>query len=268
MNFRLMTRHRSSRRVQRARRKVWRKLRPLCRFGSGTFAVVLIISGLQVVANADDISSNIGSEYRFTKRPYVAAGAGLTHLKPRSPNSALTIEDDRDAGAHLAIGYDFSRLLSAELYAASLGSASVGFLGAPVGDVDYQVFGISAIAYLLNTQSGTFLNRSNGRGDARRTGMSLYGRFGVGGLGNSSDVAYRRDHSSHAVFGVGLEYGFENGFAVRGEYMSMDTDAQYVTASLVKRFGRTPAVPTAKTADKNDPPADDASTGIDIEPFL
>jgi len=239
-----------------------RPIRSLLRVATGVLAICLVFSGLFVVANADDVDTS-----RFTKRPYVAIGAGPTHLRPHSPNPALTIDDNSDVGAHVAIGYDFSRLFTAELYAASLGSAAVGFLGAPVGDVDYEVFGLSGIAYLLNTQSGTFLNSSNGRGDFRREGLSLYGRFGIGSLSNDSNVSFRRDHASHAVFGVGLEYGFRNGIALRGEYMAIDTDAQYITASILKRFGKVPSAPTQRIATAKVPDSDEPKNGIAIDPL-
>ena len=277
MSLRSMPAHRQSKRsfggigrsglTTFAPRRLLCMARSLFRFGSAVFAIGLIVSGLHVVANADESGNDVLTNSSFVKRPYVAAGAGLTHLKPRSPNPALTIEDDRDAGFHVAIGYDFSRLLSAEVYVASLGSASVGFFGAPVGDIDYQVYGASAIAYLLNSRSGTFLNSSNGRGDARREGLSLYGRFGIGGLRNDGDVNYRRDHVSHVVFGAGLEYGFSNGLALRGEYITMDTDAQYVTASLVKRFGKSAPEPAKKIAADKVPAGDAATTGVVIDPL-
>ncbi len=234
-------------------------VRPVFRFCAGVFAVSLIVSGLHAVANADESSDDV-TRSPFVKRPYVAIGTGPTHLKPRSPSPALTIQDDNDIGFHIAIGYDFSRLLSAEVYAASLGSASVGFLGAPVGDVDYEVYGATAIAYLFNNQSGSFLRSSNGRGDARREGLSLYGRFGIGVLtDDDGNVDTQRDHTSHAVFGLGLEYGFKNGFALRGEYIGLDTDAQYLTATLVKRFGKLPSVSAAKIAANKGPSVDTAS---------
>ena len=71
-----------------------RVVRPIFRTCSGVFAVSLILGGLYAVANADE-SSNDVSKSSFVKRPYVAIGAGPTHLKPRSPSPiALTIQDD------------------------------------------------------------------------------------------------------------------------------------------------------------------------------
>ena len=240
-----------------------RVVRPFFRTCSGVFAVSLILGGLYAVANADESSDDV-SKSSFVKRPYVAIGVGPTHLKPRSPSPiALTIQDDNDVGFHVAIGYDFSRLLSAEVYAASLGSASVGFLGAPVGDVDYEVYGATAIAYLFNSRSGSFLSQSNGQGDVRREGLSLYGRFGIGVLtDDDGNVDTQRDHTSHAAFGLGLEYGFKNGFALRGEYIALDTDAQYLTATLVKRFGKLPPASTAKIALDKGPGADTAPAAV------
>jgi len=101
----------------------------------------------------------------------------------------------------------------------------------------YQVYGINALAYLFNSRSGSLLNTSTS-GLHRREGLSFFGRFGIGGLQNNSDLDYERDYASHAVFGLGLEYGFRNGFALRAEIQGFDEDARYVSASVLKRFGK------------------------------
>ena len=135
------------------------------------------------------------------------------------------------------VGYDIERWLTAELYFADLGEAEVGFLGESVGEVGYQVFGASALAYLYNNRSGSLFSHST-TGLHRREGLSLYGRFGIGGMQNDTELDYRRDYASHAVFGLGVEYGFRNGFAVRAELQGFDTDARYASASILKRFGQ------------------------------
>ena len=174
----------------------------------------------------------------FTKRFYLNGGIGVSRLDPEGSNDALRISDKTDFGAHLALGYDLSRLLTVEAYVATLGSAEVEFLGTDAGSVDYTVFGLSAIGYLLNSRSGFFLGDDDQTGLYRREGLSLYGRVGLGGMDNDSDrVDFRRDHDVHAAFGVGVEYGFANGFALRTELMSLDTDAKYFNVGVLKRFG-------------------------------
>lgn len=189
----------------------------------------------------------------FKKRAYIGAGVGATVLTPKTPNSSLTVGDDTDTGFHITAGYDFTSRLSAEIYVADFGAAGINFLGTPVGDIDYTVAGVSAIAYLLNTESGF-----SSVGTSNRQGLSLYARAGLGGVSASSDseVDYKVNHPVHLALGLGAEYGFKNGFAVRGELMALDTDQQYVNVSLLKRFGQVrsagPAVIAAVPAADSD----------------
>ena len=174
----------------------------------------------------------------FSQRFYINAGVGVTRLKPESPTSALTISDSSDIGGHLGFGFDVNRFLTIEGYAADLGEADIQFLGDDVGSIGYQVFGLSAIAYLFNSRSGFSLIDSDVQGLFRREGLSIFGRGGIGHMRNSADrVDFFRDYPNHAVFGLGLEFGFESGFALRAELMGMDTDARYLHVGVLKRFG-------------------------------
>lgn len=194
---------------------------------STAFAVVLL--GIWSTAPAQD----------FTKRFYINGGLGITHVEPESSSAALQISDNEDAGGHLAVGFDVNRFLTVEAYAADLGQAEVEFLDDPVGDVEYQVYGISALGYLLNSQSGVSWGDEELDGLFRREGASLYGRIGLGHMTNdSTQVKYYRDHPNHAAFGLGVEYGFANGVALRTELMALDTDARYWNVGILKRFGR------------------------------
>ena len=181
-------------------------------------------------------------ESDFKKRFYVNGGIGITEIEPRTPSDSITVSDNTDAGGHLALGYDINRFLSIEGYAADLGKSQIAFLGSDVGSIDYQVYGLSALGYLFNTRSGSSFRDSDVDGLFRREGLSLYGRIGVGQMQNSSEgVQYRQDHPTHAAFGIGLEYGFTNGFAIRTELMAMDTDAKYLNIGILKRFGKSRA---------------------------
>lgn len=207
-------------------------------------AVTLLIAGGFMVAEAD------GNEPAFKKRFYVGAGVGVTQLEPKVPHNSLSVTEDQDTGFHLAAGFDFNSRLSAEAYFADLGSADIAFLGTDVGSIDYQVFGVSALVYFLNSSSG--LSGSNAGGLARREGLSLYGRAGLGAVDAESEIDHKVNHEVHLALGLGAEYGFRNGFAVRGEYIAMDTDMHYATVSLIKRFGKpgsaAPAAPLVTTA--------------------
>ncbi len=197
----------------------------------------ILMAGMAVLFSQDSRAED------FTQRLYINGGIGVTQVEPESPSDALTISDKNDSGGHLALGYDISRMFSVEAYAADLGTAEVEFLGAEAGSVDYQVYGVSLLGYLYNSRSGLALGDSETNGLFRREGLSLYGRAGIGHILNDSNrVEYTRDYPNHAAFGLGLEYGFENGFALRSELMSMDTDAKYFNVGVLKRFGSVPVV--------------------------
>lgn len=199
-------------------------------------AVTALLTGTAGTVSADETDTS-----DFTRRVYINGGLGITKVEPESPTDALTISDDSDSGGHLAIGYDLSRIFTVEGYVADLGTAEVDFLGMHAGSIDYQVFGLSLLGYLVNSRSGVSFIDSDTDGLFRREGLSLYGRVGIGHMENDAErVEYFRDYSTHAAFGLGLEYGFRNGFALRTELMSMDTDAKYLNVGLLKRFGSVP----------------------------
>ncbi len=197
----------------------------------------LLTAGMATVFTQDSRAED------FTQRLYINGGIGVTQVEPESPSDALTISDKNDSGGHLGLGYDLSRMFSVEAYVADLGTAEVEFLGAEAGSIDYQVYGVSLLGYLYNSRSGSAIGDSDTNGLFRREGLSLYGRAGIGHMLNDANgVEYTRDYPNHAAFGLGLEYGFENGFALRSEIMSMDTDAKYFNVGVLKRFGGVPVV--------------------------
>ncbi|NND92198.1 MAG: OmpA family protein [Granulosicoccus sp.] len=209
-----------------------------------TISLVVTSAALLAGAAIPGLHAQEMRDADFSKRVYVTGGLGLTRVEPESPSDALTISDNSDTGAHLGLGYDLNRMLSVEVYVADLGTAEVEFLGTAAGSVDYQVFGLSLLGYLVNSRSGFVLADSQPEGLFRREGLSVYARVGIGHMENDADrVDYFRDYPTHAAFGLGLEYGFRNGFALRTELMSLDTDAQYANVGILKRFGDVPAVP-------------------------
>lgn len=221
----------------------------------------LTVSGLYSLAFADshDSSQNAG---QFTQRVYAGIGFGASVLTPEDECPCLGVSDDASAGFSVTLGYDINRWLSAEVYYANLGSAEIEFLGTDVGPVDYSVAGISAIGYLFNSRSGWLFSNS-AQGMQRREGLSLYGRVGLGTIANDTELDYSRDYPVHQAVGLGAEYGFKNGFAMRAEFTSYDADAQFASISLLKRFGRVEdsiaaAVPIAAVAT----PSPDAEPSI------
>ena len=213
-------------------------------------AVSLAVGSALLTAGMATVFTQNSMAEDFKQRLYINGGIGMTQVEPESPSDALTISDRNDSGGHLGLGYDLSRMFSVEAYVADLGTAEVEFLGTEAGSVDYQVFGVSLLGYLYNSRSGSAIGDSDTTGLFRREGLSLYARAGIGHMLNDSDgVEYTRDYPNHAAFGLGLEYGFENGFALRSEIMSMDTDAKYFNVGVLKRFGSVaPVVPVVVAA--------------------
>ena len=222
--------------------------RPAVRGALASLAIVLIGAGVQdalpEAAAQDDPS--------FSRRAYVGIGAGASRLEPESPSDSLTVADESSVGVHVYAGYDLTRWLSAEIYFADLGEAGIDFRGTDVGDVGYRVYGLNAVAYVLGTGGfGPFAGA--GEGPATRRGPSLFLTAGIGGLSNDSELEYRRDYGAHVSFGAGLEYGFDNGVALRAELQSYDVDAQYASLSVLKRFGGARAAAAAPRSRAPDP---------------
>lgn len=182
-----------------------------------------------------DPSALSGSD-GFDRRVYVGAGALLSRLEPDSDDAALSLDEDRGAGGSVALGYDIGNRLSVEAHVAALGEATFE----PEGEVAYQVGGISGILYMLSGEHDRAL----------REGVSLFGRLGLGAMGNQVDeLELERENDAHLLAGAGVEYGFGNGLALRGELVSHDTDAGYGQLALLYRFGEAQraraAVPSA-----------------------
>ncbi len=158
-------------------------------------------------------------------RVYVGAGALGSMLEPstkKDPN--ISRDETQSFGGTVQLGYDISNRFSVEGHASSLGEATLN----PSGSIGYQVGGISALMYLLND--------TESRG--RREGFNVYGRLGGGTMRNQGDgVRFERVNDYHLLAGAGLEYGFENGLGVRGEFVAHETDAKYAQLGLVYRFG-------------------------------
>lgn len=184
-------------------------------------------------------------EYTFQHRAYCGHSLGRSFLDPEPRQSdVLAVGNSDDSGYNAVIGYDINRWLSAEVNLADLGSATIdrvdpGNERTSIDQISYQVLDLSAVAYLFNLRSG-FANELNTRGLFCRQSLSLYSRLGYGIMRNDAElnrVDHGRVFESHVTVGVGLEYGFDNGLAVRGDYIRFDTDARYVGIGLIARFG-------------------------------
>lgn len=160
---------------------------------------------------------------QHVKRIYVGGGIGASQVKPDTDGSGFRVSDSRDTSQHVTLGYDISERISVEAEIADLGTSELK----PRGEVDYQTKSLSGIYYGW---------KKDPRKDSRE-GLSAYARVGVSTIDNKArDVQYKQAHDAQMLIGGGLEYGFENGLAVRGEVTSYDTDAMRVGLSVIYRF--------------------------------
>jgi len=213
---------------------------------------VLSLTGVTLIAVSLGVGALAQDRTVFNANPihknqfYIGIGAGISRLNPEAQSNAISVGDEFSEGISIALGYDFTHWLSLEGYAADLGSSSIDFLGEEVGDVDYKVYGISALA--------TFYRAGSSGG---RSGFSLYSRSGIGVIDTDSELDFNRDNNIHVAFGIGAEYAFRNGIAFRGELNSYDTDAQLLQATILKRFGgRRVSTPNDKSLNV-EPPAEE-----------
>jgi len=95
---------------------------------------------------------------------------------------------------------------------------------------------LSGLISVAAQRSSAFLDLD---GLDQRTGLSLYGRVGIGTIENDAvqTIEFERDNDVQLIGGVGLEYGTNMGLGIRAEYTNYDSDANYVGLSLLYRFG-------------------------------
>ncbi len=150
-----------------------------------------------------------------------------SNLEPRVNATSFTVTESASAGARVFAGLDLSRRFSLEGYYSDLGGAELSNQTI-TGNIDYQAAGLSGLLYLYGSRSLE-----------DREGLMLYARAGIGFLNNSSTngIEFSRLNNEHLAAGLGVEYGFNNGFGLRAEFLNHDADAQDISFSLVKRFG-------------------------------
>lgn len=172
-----------------------------------------------------------GYAEKFDKQYYIGLGLGVSQLEPRTTNTGYTVVDEQDFGGKVFFGMDFAKRWGLEVYYGDLGAASLENKTInSKGDIDYKLFGLSGLFHIFNTQGD--------EGLMNRSGWDFFAKAGVGGLDNTSDLPYKKQEGSHYMMGLGTEYEWNNGFALRLEGETFDKDVQFVTLGLVKRFGK------------------------------
>ena len=176
-------------------------------------AVALLICG---------VITPVMAEGSFTKRWYGGIAAGISELEPDPNGTPVTVEESRSTGGKLFLGYDLSPRFSVEGQYADLGAAEM----APTDEVSYKEFSLSALYYLYKQRR-------------EHTGFGLFGKAGAAKMENDTGLPYERVNDFSLAYGIGLEYAFNNGIALRSELELFDKDARFLSVSLMKRFGAT-----------------------------
>ena len=191
----------------------------------GIFLYVLISHSIVSTVFAAEESETNGRSW------YLGAGLGITELDPDTNDTGYSVSDARDTGFKLFAGYDYSETLSFEGFYTDLGSAQLTspFPSQSDGAVDYSTLGASALWY--------FWRNGENEGKDLRKGLQAYLHGGLSFLDNSSSVDYSQNNGVQVQYGAGLEYGLNNGIALRAGLDLYDKDAGMLFVGVLKRFG-------------------------------
>lgn len=203
---------------------------------------------------------------------YVGVGAGGSRLDLDPGTTGLTVADGGDSAAQVFLGADVVPRVGVEGFYADLGDAVLS------NDelVAYSAYGASALLYLLpgSLSENNSGSRESMQADSlpmRRSGFSLYGKFGVASVETESDVLLSKRNPVNLTTGVGAEYGFKSGVGIRFDLTSHDADAQHLQLSLLYRFGSgSSKSPTQTSNDIEREPVEEPVTGeprLDISPL-
>lgn len=159
---------------------------------------------------------------------WVGAGAGLSWLQPDGEDAGYHLEDKNDLSLLLLGGYQWAPHWAAEAIYVDLGDAGLEARQAVTPeklDVAYRFAGASVMYYLNGLEAG-------------EAGWDFFGRLGGGALeGNAGSTKDDAEHSSQVYFGAGAERRWQNGWALRAEAQSFDSDASLLSVAVLKRFG-------------------------------
>jgi len=166
------------------------------------------------------------NDRRLGRHIYGGLGFGKSWLNPDTSSADGVDPNDRvQVGGQLTLGMDINKWVSLELHGSNLGSAGLF----PEGSIAYREFGGSALFYA-----------GKNRHLWKRSGLSAFGRIGLGYLSNvgSPGLVYEKSNAAHVLFGAGLEFMSRRGLGIRAEGIAIDEDARYGQLALIYRFGQ------------------------------
>jgi outer membrane protein OmpA-like peptidoglycan-associated protein len=184
--------------------------------------LVLFVLPAQAIAQQTEQPQAEQQQDGYQRHFYIGAGLGRSTLQPDTSGTAYTLGDDSDTGYRLYGGMDLSESFSVELSLSDLGSANLK----PTGKLDYSINAVNVLYYLYN------------QGEMKHVGMAAYLKAGLGKMDVSADIPYELKNSTQIALGAGLEYAWENGFALRADLESFDEDASLLSVGLLYRFGK------------------------------
>jgi|GEM_PF-1944724 len=158
---------------------------------------------------------------------YAGIGLGVSSIKPRVIDLPETLDKTRDIVLPtIYAGYDINRFWSLEAHLSNQGAATFDSGAA----IDYSHVGASVL-YHFSTHL---------------PGWNTYAKLGVSQLTTSlgegrddgGEFNFEQLEGTQVNLGVGVEYIFDSMWGVRLEALSIDTDSNELTFSILKRFGR------------------------------
>lgn len=163
----------------------------------------------------------------FKKRIYAGGSFGQSKLNPNTSGTVFSVAEDSSTATQFRLGMDLHNRLSVELGTSVLGSADFA-QGAT--DVSYSAASVSALIYGL----------TGVKSRSRREGLSGYGRIGYSMVQHGSIVEPFDYSDTSLLLGLGAEYGFSNGLALRADLTRVDDEATVIGLGGIYRFGMTP----------------------------
>ena len=165
----------------------------------------------------------------LTDQWYVGLGGGVSFLQPNPVAPPIDPVEEQGSYGRLTIGRDLGRLASLQLQFHSMGEVALS----NGEDATYNAVDAALLYRFFDTRDGQLV--------PTQLGLTLYGIAGLGGLSREtdSDLALKNQSEFFLSYGLGAEVFLNRHFSLRLQGAVVDEDAQYVSLSLVTRFGGT-----------------------------
>ena len=192
----------------------------------------VFISGALVLASMSAVGAEAEDSWLKVSDWYIGAGVGVSQLEPDASGTNYRVTEENDSAWKLFAGVDLSKHWTGEVLYSDLGESELTNQSIPsqVGTVSYSLFAVTSQFYFNQKTDPGF-----------RHGWQPYLRAGVASLtaekNNFVNVDVRQDNDVQIYFGGGVEYSWDNRWALRAAIDVYDTDAAYAGISLLKRFG-------------------------------